>query len=903
MVYVLSAVLYLAALVGLVHYAFLPHLDWSSGGRLLAQGAYVFYAHLAVFAVAAVAAAKIVRDRTRRNDLVVLFLAASFLFFCLVGLKSHALEIVKIIVALAWFTTGSLGVMRVSGRIFNLDLPFYAAALVLLTAIELVLFVPGAFGLAGRPVHLVLAALPMTFFLPAAGDARFWRGLWEDRPWKSMGLPGLFWAEGFFLLLCLAVLQTAAPETLVDAVQLHIPKSMLMAEQGGIRGVLLAPYQAFFFMPGFLHVLFSFGYVLLGEIGVSVLSTALIFVLVSAMRDMGRRLDLPFSYCLAGAVLFLVTPAFFWMLGSGYLDFPSVVFALGGAALFLRGMQGEGRGRAAMFVLAGVLAGASVNIKLNLYVLWVVFVSLAGVFSLAGRGAPRLRMKDGLLFVLAAAGFCLPHYAVMYVLTDNPVYPQLNGLFGSPYWDNSMPVAQHVFHDFKWHEVLILPVYMVFKTSWFGENLNGSGGMWLLYFLPCLVFFPRDGRAKFFWLLLAVAVSYVAGLYALTSNYYRYYMAVFPILALVLAAGARNFAARALPGEKARAIAGSVFAVLALCVSLPQFGLGFFPSTAHWDYYLRGEPRQWLDRFYPADLPRFLSFVDTLPQETQILADGLELVTAIPRRTFEIDIATLDYSGLQGVHPRDIKSRRSPVAARLTEQMLGFSYDEAYRARTGGYTESASAHQGLVEYAADVYAVFNMWSYEYAQRHDVEYISAERLVYSSATETRGGVRPRFITAFRVNDEMFEPPPGYAFTASGENLDVRPAIMAEPGWFLADENGNTTPAGSLADPFTGPGQSLVGVFAVPETSAVFNLVLNLRYMGEPAPETGLALGYFDENNEPLKETVPASFARETSAAYVVRDEVPGRAGTLVIQLAPPPGRKVGIDSYSLFFEYE
>jgi hypothetical protein len=803
--------------------------------------------------------------------------------------------------ALLWTTAAGAGAKWAVRRATGLELPFHAACLLLFTAVELVLFVLGIFGAAIPAVHWILAAAGAAPGLLLLGESVYrGRTAVAVRQWRP-SVPEILWLEGLFLLGAIALVHAALPEVLVDAAQLHIPKSMLMSAAGGIRGILEYPYQPFYPFPSYTHVLFSFALTTLGETGPMAFSLAMLIPWTGAVMHLGRLAGVSRTAALAVAVLCLGVPAHFWMTGSGYLDFPATALGLGGCALLAESIliarEGDGAGnfRLLLAFLAGVLLAAAANTKLNLYVLTpAVFCSLAATSFLSGRG---LCVRLGLATAAGGLLVCVPHWAGMFALTDNPFYPMLNGMFQSPYWNNAMPVQQFSFHDFSFWEWILLPYFLVARTSWFGLNLDGSSGFWLLYFFPVFaVLRPRRDSAAIALAMGGIIYGVLLGLYG--SIYFRYYMPAFPLLGLAIARGITSRRFGLAPNRLA-----VVFASAAVILTLPQLKLSHVPDPFLFDSYIKKDTgNYWLDRHYAARMTPFKEAMSSTPPDARFMVDGLELVSAMPRLAFETDIATINFSGLNGVHPQDVSQRRSAHGRWLTEEVCGFSYASWARSRESGEALSPRPFQAMIESLGDLYVVGNIWSYA-NQAVTTNIINADRLVYSSATESEGGVQSRFLIAFRVNDQLFPKPNGVGFEVAAENVDLRPPLLEPPGWLTSAGDGQMIVPETLRDPLAHPGGTLFASFFVPPGSTTVNLVFNLRYVGEPEYAAGMGLQFFDAERRLLQATIPSIFSAEGQplAAYVVREAVPPGAMHLLLILSASPGKKIGIGNYSLFFE--
>lgn len=829
--------------------------------------------------------------------------------------------VLKLLSFLLWFFVSSVGVNWMAGRCLEINPPFFIGPLLWFVFCEMVLLVFGMFGLAQPWLHALLALVPLFLFIMGwkRNASNFIRGIHNFI--VGLRVSGWIWLYGFLILICFTQLNVAVPETVTDASQLHTPKVMSISSGGGIQAVSELPFSPYSFFPSFAHILYSFGYSIWGPLGIKFICFSFLFILFSAFSCLALSLGLRRSFFLASFVVFGFFPGLIWLIGIGYLDFPTTVIGFAAVAAFVL-VLGKGKvdvesGKNPVKVfcfISGLLFGAAVNCKLNMVLYSFAFI---GGFWVLGFVVPMWRQMLSLKMFWHGLGgvfmICLPHFLAMFVLTDNPVYPALNEIFNSPLWDNRFPVTQHHFHDFQFSEIFLLPFNLTFHPEWYGENAPGAMGIWFLYLFPALflLWFKRFDLKTMG--LLVLAVIYILLLYKMRSNYLRYYWPTIGIWVLLAALGIQTLIDR-ISILKKEVPTGwfAFFPALFLFFTVSQLFASAVPgpSREHLKYYLKKHIR-WESRYYPVNMVRYLDFVERLPPETRMFVHGTELVSSIPRKTFANDTATLSYSGVKNYSPGGIEKLRNPVALWLQKNIFGFAeYKTRLKNPFPFDAEKAPVEGRILEYG-DVFTVFNTHSYNFMLERN-RFMTADRLLYSSSDEK--GAQSRFIASFRINDQLLGKPDGIHL-AYKENVSFVPYLEGEKiSWFQTNASGERKPVANLSEIEIENQSPLLAEMPIPENSKVFKTVLNIKYIGEPDPSVGLSILYRDEASQIIKKTNPGVFSYNSRdevsqiiksdnslAAYLVIDPVPEGAQSLTILISPNVNKKVGIQSYSLFFE--
>lgn len=298
-----------------------------------------------------------------------------------------------------------------------------------------------------------------------------------------------------------------------------------------------------------------------GEFAARLLNFAYVPVLAGLLYFTCRRyLPRGVAFLLAG--LFLSTPLIQLVTGSMFVDnlWATLIF---GAVLALERFREGGTPR--WLYLTAVLFGAALATKFGT----LAFLFPAAAFAawdLAGRkGAARLVGAAICLFLL----FGLPVFAVAYVKTGNPVFPYMNQVFKSPWYDASQPFMDN---RFKVPLNLATPVAVVFRSHKFIEGHDGALGLHYLLLVPLA--FLALGRKRPWLGLLALGTACAGCVITFeTLAYLRY---IYPALALLMVAGAVALGRlRAGDPKLFRVVLASLLAAFVL-------NIYFLPSSGWW---------------------------------------------------------------------------------------------------------------------------------------------------------------------------------------------------------------------------------------------------------------------------------------------------------------------------------
>lgn len=869
---------------------------------VIGECGYIAFAHLGLFiTIMALLTNLSVSYNISKRVYWCYWLASLILFFSWSG---HGAQVIKLIAGMSWFFLSSLLLHRLLRKILSWHVEWFICGTIIFVAGEMVLLLLGCLGLATNTAHWALALTPGAvaianiITLKRTGTAS---AIPQAEPLKPAGW---FWLEVIFVIFCLYVLQAFTPSSLTDASQLHDAKTQLIAAGGGIRAILDWPYQPFYFFPSFLHILHSFGYSLLGEIGIAVVSLCMFWALAAALVNMGCALGLSSSFAMGATALFLAVPAYGWMIGTGYLDFSTSALGIIALQPLLRHLAAEKPAAAlrpgpkVLLFMTGMLLAAAANSKLN-QLFFLVSCLVAAMAWHGWRRSPsglNLRLLGWL--VSGSLVVYLPHLLASFIISDNPLYPALNTWFKSPYFNSAIPVSQHQFHKLNWYDLLLLPFTATVHTSWFGETSDGGLGPWFLLFFPCLFFLGKRQKDRLALFLATTAVIYVCLLHLNNSYYYRYYLPGLGLLALALARGCQNYVVwgREIVPTWLRTRLSWIALIMIALLSAPPFFLTevHAPSLDHWKYYRRGNPWQWLQRYYPANVPSFMEFATRLPPQATVLFDGYEMVSSLGRVSFETDNSTQNWSGMNDIHPARIAEHRNRIALWLQENILGYKYHLNKHGSSELLDEGALPLAAAIQWRADVLVVANIWSY-HNDSFKKDFMTADRLLYTSSDNPHH--TPRFLAAFAVNDRLFPRPPGVGFT----HRPGHPPLAQR----LTPQLGNLTTGGGFQ-----PQENWEEARATRESPLAWrvrlagptrwlNLKMDLAYQQQPDPAATLTVKFIDAQGAILKTVTPGAFSESFAAAFIVRQAVPPQTQALEMVLTPQAGGVLGLKSFELF----
>ena len=378
-------------------------------------------------------------------------------------------------------------------------------------------------------LHAAAVALPLVvfpaqvreclgFFRKVLGPRR-WSG-----PWEYLNF-ALFAFILIGLLICVLL-----PQVNSDAVVAHlaIPSQMAIDHAWSFD---VARYL-YAVMPAGAAWMITPAYLLGGEYAARLLNFGF-YVLTTLLIFTAARRFLSAGTAWLVVVIFASTPLFQLETGNIFSENIWVALLFGGAIAMDRF---RATGEARYFLMTGLLAGASIAVK----VLGAVVAAL--VFFAAGLRClkrPGLLAAGGLLAALSG----LYPYLWAFVKTGNPVFPFMNNVFKSPYYAPSTFVGLG-------RTTVPNPYDLTFHTLPFADGgaRDGSAGFALLVLLPIAFLSIRRAYPFLGWFSL---VALIAGLFsefrlAEVNLRYMYFVVPFAMVAIAIAYGQIQAASKAL---------------------------------------------------------------------------------------------------------------------------------------------------------------------------------------------------------------------------------------------------------------------------------------------------------------------------------------------------------------------
>lgn len=445
------------------------------------------------------------------------------------------------------------------------------------------------------------AALQALIKLRAIAGARF---DFPGRERLAIELLGLVLLAHFSIVL--------KPEVSADGLAMHlvIPAQVHMAGlwDFNFRHVVWAV------MPMAGDWLFTSAYMLGGEFAARFINFAMLLACTGLLVTTISVFASPFVACLCAA-LFVSTPLVQLVTGSLFVENTWTVLLVGGMLALVR--FHDSRDRRWLWA-AGVLFGCSLSAKFGTAsFLPAIFVAVAYDVRRAKDSVSMLPFV-GLLVLFAA-----PPYLTAYLKTGNPVFPFLNTLFQSPYFDSTSPFFDARFRlglhgDVLWQAT--------FRTSQFLEGQNGAIGFHYFLLVPLTLVAVSRRWSYPVWLYLGAAISAFVLLFSSQSNL-RY---VYPAMALITVgfAAMMNELRKTAPLFRTTVVAAGAVLVL--------INLYFLPASGwyHRDFFLNS-------LFHSSTRERYLNEAAS----QRILVDELNVIAPGEAVLF---LENNGYAGLRG---------------------------------------------------------------------------------------------------------------------------------------------------------------------------------------------------------------------------------------------------------------
>ncbi|MEJ7667773.1 MAG: glycosyltransferase family 39 protein [Casimicrobiaceae bacterium] len=335
---------------------------------------------------------------------------------------------------------------------------------------------------------------------------------WSERGWIALLLT----------LILLHLFIVAKPDAGSDANTMHLQIPLVVAHAH--RWPYDVGRYAWAVMPMGADLAYVATFLLGGEtaarltnFGFGALACRLLYELV---RRYARRDIAWASICLVAS-----TPLAFLETGTLFVENLWTAFLLGTLALAL---DHTNDGTPDNLPAIGLLAAGALQCK-AIGIIWIAPVLAFVVYSAWRRQRFRNLNLAGVVVLAVAAVFALWPYATAWVRTGNPVFPFLNSLFRSPYFDALTSFTNLAYktplRPWSFHETVV-------SSGRFIEGADGAAGVHWLLLVPviALAFLRRRPLAQ--WLCLALAAAFFVIVFT-QQSYLRYLLPAFLLIAVL----------------------------------------------------------------------------------------------------------------------------------------------------------------------------------------------------------------------------------------------------------------------------------------------------------------------------------------------------------------------------------
>jgi hypothetical protein len=395
-----------------------------------------------------------------------------------------------------------------TGRIFSRRADAATATLLGMAAWMFAIWIALHFPINTRTTYAIALAVPYVWQarkLPSGG-----RVLCESRK-EASGLALLS-----FLLMAHWLI-ALKPEVSDDGLSMHLALPMAVAHDH--RWTFDFQQYSWSLMPVGGDGIFTAAYLLGGETAARLTNFGLLVLMTAMVIRVSRQWLPPGRVFVAGA-LFASTPMVQLVTGSLFVENVWAAMILGASLAIVRF---EKEGDAVELRIAGVLFGAALAVKL-IAAIYLAPAAVIAIWIAVRRRAVGALLSAALLLAILA----VPPYLYAFVKSGNPVFPFINNIFRSPYFDATKsftdrrfvaPMSWHTFYD------------STFRSGMFFEGQGGGAGFqYLLFLIPAAVLLRR----RELWPLLAIGGTATIGLFAFLPNL-RYCYPALPLFSIAIA--------------------------------------------------------------------------------------------------------------------------------------------------------------------------------------------------------------------------------------------------------------------------------------------------------------------------------------------------------------------------------
>jgi hypothetical protein len=341
--------------------------------------------------------------------------------------------------------------------------------------------------------------------------------------------------DGFaflLLLFCLlaGLLLTLTPEIGKDALIYHLAVPSLFLKHHGFTFI---PGNIFSNYPLHSEMLFLIGLFLQGDtLARGIHFFMLLFILLGMDQFIRYRMK-GHDYPSLSLLIFSTIPSVFLVSHMAYNDLFVTFYSMAAVFAFINWF---GRPEKGWLILSGVFSGLALAGKYT--ALFLPFIGLLGILWAARYyrfrfgGAFRLLLLYG--FIVAIVGS--PFYIKNWIVTGNPFYPFLYGIFGGRGWEPQ----QAQFYDYfvqslgmgrTFLDYILLPWNLSFLAKMDSPHFDGMVGPIFILTLPFAFMIRKPSMALKF---MGIYCVFMFLFWASAAQQIRYLIPIFPFLAIII---------------------------------------------------------------------------------------------------------------------------------------------------------------------------------------------------------------------------------------------------------------------------------------------------------------------------------------------------------------------------------
>lgn len=330
------------------------------------------------------------------------------------------------------------------------------------------------------------------------------------------------------------LLAALAPETEFDALNYHLGVPRLYIAQHGIHAVPNLFYSNF---PFFTEMLFTLGWLVRSTLLAKLFHFALGMLCAVAMFLFCRRY-FSTATALLSVLLFLATPLVGYLFTTAYVDLGLALFAFLSLYTFYVWTECGERG---WLVLAGIFSGLALGTKYTGFQVVVLIAAYGGWVLARSRSRPNVDFGRAARCYGAAAFLVFAPWLVKnVVLVKNPVAPFFSEIFQNPAF-NAVDYAawMRFLRDWGGYDGTLWDyLRSPWLLTWQGDIFMGTPGPIYIFFFPLAALLVWRHKALAFLSICAV-LGY--GLQILGTRQVRFFVPLFPLAGIVIAAALFHF--------------------------------------------------------------------------------------------------------------------------------------------------------------------------------------------------------------------------------------------------------------------------------------------------------------------------------------------------------------------------